>query len=231
MIPANNTLQDLIAKLAERDWPSEADVQKREAWQQKSRTESNKIVYWDAFLKHLADDLRRQASKPPQESSGNKRALAQIEATGPGDNLFLYGRRGVGKTHLALWCAGRLVKAHGLAARFRTFPQLLEEFDLARQTGEAAPDSQHHDVLVIDDLDKGRTTTYASERVYELLTRLSSSHKTTIITCNRSPVEVAKRFYEGDWRNQEALASRFMTMNPLLVTGRDQRVAHAQEVA
>jgi DNA replication protein DnaC len=221
---AKEQLAEIIGRLAERDWPSEERVLERERYQQKATIETNKVVYLEAYLKHLPERLRRTAGRRPDEHVGNRRALEIAEQFQLGTNLFLYGPRGVGKTHLAVWLGARLIREFGVACRFATFPAILESFDAARHLEESPPDWQHPSVLIVDDVDKSRTTAYASERFYELLYRFLSESRTTIFTCNRSPLETARLFYAGDDKNQAALASRLVAIENAKITGADRRV-------
>jgi Cdc6-like AAA superfamily ATPase len=224
MKPAGERLQEILARFEDRRLPTEEELAEKERWREKAKVETNKVVYLEAYLKHLPDRLRRLAGKRPDEHVGNRLALQLTSDLVPGQNAFLYGPRGVGKTHLAVWTGARLIREYGLSCRFATFPAILDSFDSARHLEEAPPDWQHPEVLIVDDLDKGRTTAYASERFYELLYRFLSTSKTTIITCNRDPLATARLFYAGDAQNQAAMASRLMATEHVKLTGTDRRV-------
>lgn len=223
MKQAGEKLQEILERFSDRRFPTEEELAEKERWRAKAKVETNKVVYLEAYLKHLPDQLRRLAGRRPEQHQGNMAALEVAARLKPGRNAFFYGPRGVGKTHLAVWTGAQLIREHGVSCRFATFPAILDSFDAARHLEEAPPDWQHPQVLIIDDLDKSRTTQYASERFYELLYRFLSESKVTIITCNRDPLATARLFYGGDEANQAAVASRLVAIEHVKLSGVDRR--------
>jgi DNA replication protein DnaC len=176
-------LEGLIAKMSEREFPTEEQLAKRGAMAAKMQRENRAVVNYGAYLKHLPDRHARFAKTPPQEKKGNEALMMFLEEMDdmlsqercmelvyetsqldrdtllPGNkvwgrNLFLWGPRGTGKTHAACWIAGALIKQFGVSARFWEWPALILEMTSRQQEPQALPDLLSPEVLILDDLDK-----------------------------------------------------------------------------
>jgi DNA replication protein DnaC len=179
-----------------------------------------------AFLNHLPDKFKRMAQTPLQPRPGNKEALAAAEQLKLGQNLYLWGSRGTGKTHLALKTALRMIIEEGLTAKFYPWETYLSDVMAAYKSNEHPESLVRHEILILDDIDKRvGTSNFASEQLWNVLQRLNYDEtKTTIITANRSAAATATLFYGGDKDNQAAMASRLAyMMQNVHVGGKDGR--------
>jgi len=170
--------------------------------------------------KLLAKDLegypryREYLERPLEAHSGNKAAIEAARRY-QGGLLYLYGPPGVGKTHLALRLAGRLV-GEGRFVRFRSELDFLAEERLAAAGEGVLP---QYERLVLDDGGKTRLTPFTLERLYALVERSSAGGCDLIITSNLSPEAYAARLGEVG----EAVRSRIQGGVVVEVQGPDRR--------
>lgn len=105
--------------------------------------------------------------------------------------LVLYGDVGRGKTHLAAAAARELVFDHGASARFVEFSHLIADLKYSFDRGSGAADLLgplvQVDVLIIDELGKGRQTEWEGTVLDELVTRRYNAAATILATSNYAP--------------------------------------------
>ncbi len=108
-----------------------------------------------------------------------------------GRGFLLWGKPGVGKTHLLCGLVGYLTLEMGVSARYVDFMQLL--YDLKKAYSEGKWDSDlvfpllEVDVLVIDELGKGKNSDWELTILDELISARYNSRKTIHCTTNYSP--------------------------------------------
>lgn len=139
----------------------------------------------------------------------------------PGDGLFLYGKAGTGKTHLA--CA---IVRYGIERAKRMRFHRAEELYQAIRTcfrrdseeSEATVLAQFKDAafLVLDDLGAGSLSDMERRYTHEVLEQRLNKRRPTIITTNWSIDDIAHRM-------DERIASRISGYSPLQFTGSDRR--------
>lgn len=129
-------------------------------------------------------------------SPGQKMALAlcrQWVASFPTQQkgLLLHGRVGTGKTHLAVSAFRELTLRYGVACRFVDYGNLLMDLRRAyeQETGEnplMAP-LVEVDVLLIDELGKGKGTEWEDSILDDLVSRRYNGARLTLFTTNYEP--------------------------------------------
>jgi len=168
----------------------------------------------------LAKDLegypryREYLERSLEAHSGNRAAIEAARRY-QGGLLYLYGPPGVGKTHLALRIAARMVQ-EGRFVRFRSELDLLAEERLAAAGEGVLP---QYERLVLDDGGKTRLTPFTLERLYALVERSSAGGCDLLITSNLSPEAYAARLGEVG----EAVLSRIQGGVAVEVQGSDRR--------
>lgn len=105
--------------------------------------------------------------------------------------LVLHGAVGRGKTHLAVALLRELVLRHGASGRFVEFSHLLADlksgFDSGRGAAALIDPLVAVDVLVIDELGKGRNTEFEGTVVDELVSRRYNAMRPIVATTNYAP--------------------------------------------
>ncbi|MBR2671211.1 MAG: ATP-binding protein [Oscillospiraceae bacterium] len=120
------------------------------------------------------------------------------------DNLMMTGSAGLGKTHLALSIANRVIERGyevfycSAASIFNT----LEDEKYGRKTGTTLSNLKNCDLLVLDDLGAEHLTSSIVSSLYDLINSRINAEKPTIITTNitenadfsrRYPEKIASR--------------------------------------
>jgi DNA replication protein DnaC len=105
--------------------------------------------------------------------------------------LLFWGPVGTGKTHLAVGIFRELTLRKGVACRFVDYGNLLQ--DLRRSFSKATGDSAlmlplvEVELLVIDEMGKGRGTEWEETVLDDLISRRYNAGKTTLCTTNFDP--------------------------------------------
>lgn len=111
--------------------------------------------------------------------------------------LVLHGPVGRGKTHLLAWLVRRLIFEKGATARFVEFSHLLSDlrasFDRGTPASQLVTKLVDVDVLVIDELGKGRCTEWEMTVVDELVSRRYNAGRAILASTNFSPGEATGR--------------------------------------
>lgn len=131
----------------------------------------------------------------------------------PAPWLLLCGDLGVGKTGLEIGLVKKAL-ADGRSALFRPFVELLSDIRATYRSRDAhEPDEaalvnacKETHVLALDDLGAARVTDWAQERLFEVLNYRYNERRTTILTTNLGPAELAE--YVG-----ERICSRILGMS------------------
>ncbi len=146
--------------------------------------------------------------------------------------FLLMGPSGLGKTHLAIGTISELTLYHGVRCMFKDFFYLLSE--LKQAYSEGTPENTiiqpltETDVLVIDELGKGRSNEWELNILDQLISKRYNASKKTLITTNYVSREIAREKGDTDEilekRIGERIASRLFEMCEFLhLEGRDYR--------
>jgi chromosomal replication initiator protein len=123
-------------------------------------------------------------------------ALAVAELPGQAYNpLFLYGRPGLGKTHL-LHAIGNYIQEHGggLRVRSTTAERFTNEFVAALQTRDVDDFKARFrdtDVLLIDDVQFLQRKAKTEEEFFHTFNALHETGSQLVLTCDRLPADMA----------------------------------------
>lgn len=130
----------------------------------------------------------------------NARTSAMLSAMN-NTGLVLSGKRGTGKTHLAVAVAIYAMK-HGRSAKFRLVNELLNEIRrVVAENGDYFSVIQRFKeipCLVLDDLGKERTTDFSLDAMYDIVDYRYRHELQTIITTNAKTIEEL-----ASWGNSE----------------------------
>ena len=118
-----------------------------------------------------------------------------------GDNLFLSGAPGLGKTFLSACIAG-VVSDRGYSVVYDTAVNLLSRYEEARfgrrgDTEEAEADLRRYegcDLLILDDLGTEMTTAFNTSVLYEVVNSRLRTRRSTVISSNLSIEEIGRRY-------------------------------------
>ena len=163
-------------------------------------------------LSHLQrmtfDTFRVEEHSSPAVSFSLNDALAQARefAEHPSGWLMLMGPYGCGKTHLAAAIANHRL-GHGLPVLFVVVPDLLDYLRAAYAPSSPATYDQRFEevrsvpVLILDDLGTQNATSWAAEKLYQLLNYRYNAELPTVITTNQSLNDMDPRLPRGSDTN------------------------------
>lgn len=132
---------------------------------------------------HTFDAFRPQDSKILRLARNYVNRFSEMYAKNQG--LIFYGPPGTGKTFTAACIANALLK-DGVPTAMTSFVRLLSLFSGRDDEDEATQIMRLNSarLLVIDDLGAERDTSYAAEKVYNILDSRYRAHKPMILTTN-----------------------------------------------
>ncbi len=160
-----------------------------------------------AELSHLTFDrwiFKIRDARPPAGTPDYAYHRARSYADNPEEGgrswLFLYGTKGTGKTHLAA-AIGHARIAMGQPAIFMVVPDLLDHL---RATFSPNSDTSYDDLfeslrntrlLILDDLGTQASSSWAREKLYQLVNHRYNRRLPTVVTMNEEVEEVDGRLW------------------------------------
>jgi DNA replication protein DnaC len=154
--------------------------------------ERRRVSNLEAFANHEFDDFE------PTAGTDQAFEAARAFAREPDGWLFLHGRCGVGKTHLAVAAAKEIQRQNGNVI-FAVVPDLLDHL---RATFDPSNGTAYDDrfnmirgafLLVLDDLGTENTTPWAREKLYQIINHRYNERLPTIITTNQDHAKLDER--------------------------------------
>jgi len=136
----------------------------------------------------------------------------------PNTGLLLSGKTGLGKTHLSLAIAGKVLD-RGFNAVYGSAPDLFRKIEnehFGRGQGNTMDSLQSAELLVLDDIGAEFESKFYTDVFYNLLNSRLNLGNATIINTNLTMSELKQRY--GD-----RIVSRFLTMKILKFYGNDIR--------
>ncbi len=127
-------------------------------------------------------------------------------------NMFVYGRRGTGKTYLARACLNTAFEEGKSIAEIKAvdFIALLS----ASRGNDSIRFLRSPGVLLFDDIDKGEFKGWSFQHVYDLLDKRCEAGKTTIMTSNAKLAELIPKLAD-DIKNIGTINATFDRMMPV----------------
>ncbi len=143
---------------------------------------------------------------------------------GKGKGLLLMGDTGLGKTHLSLAIANRVI-SKGYCVAYGSVPELIRKLN-KEQYGKADGDTMtlltECDLLILDDLGAENSTDYTVSILYEIINARQNRNIPMVINTNLDMKKI-KALY------QDRLYSRLFSLNVLIFAGKDNRLKAAQD--
>ena len=145
------------------------------------------------------EDYGFETFDPDSESAQEAYEAAVVFAEAPRGWLFLHGNCGVGKTHLAVAIAKRIMEDQDQQVLFAVVPDLLDHlrstFD---PNASVAYDQRFQDIrnaylLVLDDLGTENTTPWAREKLYQIFNHRYNEQLPTVVTSNQDFKRIEER--------------------------------------
>lgn len=149
-----------------------------------------------------------------------------------GKGLLLFGSTGTGKTFFACCIANALLDA-GYKVKVTKFSRIANEIQATFEEKQAVLDSlNRYDLLVIDDFDAERDTSFMNEIVYDVIDGRNTARKPIIVTTNLTGAEMNS----PQTKAQQRVISRILECSiPIEIKGNDRRrvsfaKSYAQEI-
>lgn len=139
---------------------------------------------------------------------------------GKGKGILMIGNTGLGKTHLSLAIANKVIEK-GFCVVYGSVPELIrkiqnEQFNKAE--GDTLSLATSGDLLILDDLGAENSTDWCVSMLYEIINTRQNHRLPIIINTNLTPYELKEKY-------QDRLSSRMFSMKVLCFIGNDNRVA------
>ena len=132
--------------------------------------------------------------------------------------LLMIGGTGLGKTHLSLAIAAKVIEKD-FCVVYNSVPELLRTIDneqFGRSTGDTLSVISECDLLILDDLGAENVNERNASRLYEIINGRICRSLPMIVSTNLSPVELTNNY-------SDRIISRLFTMKTLAFKGDDNR--------
>lgn len=174
------------------------------------------------YVQALPSRYRTYTLDTLRPHAGNQAAIQATNDLTPGENLYIWGAPGNGKTHLAV-ATGRRLAGEGARVTFWGIVELFNTLRNSFGTGGERPNLNHPEILILDDLGKIKPTEFVYETFYGALEHRWANEKTTIFTANHRPSETA-RHMSTDPESAAAILSRMASGTVVEIRGKDERL-------
>lgn len=178
-------------------------------------------------------DLERYSDRTDKENSVSARDIMQTnfeyckrfseEFNGKGSGILMVGNTGLGKTHLSLAIANKLIDK-GFCVVYGSVTELIrkinsEQFDDVE--GDTMSLVKGCDLLILDDLGVENKSEWNASLLYEIINARQNKRAPMIISTNLDLNELTQCY--GD-----RLSSRMFSMKVMFFEGTDNRVAYSE---
>lgn len=142
---------------------------------------------------------------------------------GKGKGILMMGGTGLGKTHLSLAIANRVIE-RGFCVAYNSAPEIIRRLD-KEQFGKAEGDTMalatECDLLILDDLGAENSTDHAVSILYELINARQNRGLPVLVNTNLTMDSMGKRYQDRLW-------SRLFSLRVLIFVGDDNRLKQAE---
>ena len=141
------------------------------------------------------------------------------EFSGHGKGVFMIGKTGLGKTHLSLAIAARVIE-RDFCTVYISAPELVRTVDneqFGRSSGDTLSVISDCDLLILDDLGAENSSERSASLLYEVINGRISRSLPIIVSTNYSINELQARY-------NDRILSRLLSMNVRFFEGNDNRL-------
>ena len=141
------------------------------------------------------------------------------EFNGHGKGVFMIGKTGLGKTHLSLAIAARVIE-RDFCAVYISAPELVrnvESEQFGRTMGDTLSVIADCDLLILDDLGAESRSERTASLIYEVINGRISRSLPIIVSTNYTINELSERY-------NDRILSRLLSMNVRFFEGNDNRL-------
>lgn len=181
------------------------------AFEELSRSSPMKLSTFESFrTDYYPEKLDPATGVVPKEHMTNIYEFCRLYAsnfTTDSRSLLMYGKTGLGKTHLSLAIAGEAVKK-GYAVIYDSTPNIMnrlerEHFGKSTSDEDTLEMLSTCDLLILDDLGAEFQTSFTVSSLYNIVNNRLLSALPTIISTNLGPKELEEKY-------TQRIASRFV---------------------
>ena len=175
---------------------------------------------FESFSLSLYSDEPKNGDSPRKEMKNVFRICVDFADNFKGSEkgLLMIGGTGLGKTHLSLAIAARVIEKD-FCVVYNSVPELLRTIDneqFGRSTGDTLSVISECDLLILDDLGAENTNERTSSLLYEIINSRICRSLPIIVSTNLSPVELTNKY-------NDRILSRLFSMVTLAFKGDDNR--------
>lgn len=157
----------------------------------------------DFKLDYYPDKLDPKSGVVPREHMKNIRDFCQkyaLEFSLNSRNLLMFGRTGLGKTHLSLAIAGEVIKK-GYSVIYDSTQNILnkienEHFGRSEGVDDTLTSVCECDLLILDDLGSEFPTSFTAATVYSIINNRLLTSRPTIISTNLDNKRIEEKYSE-----------------------------------
>lgn len=182
-----------------------------------------KLCSFDNFDLSLYPDVQKNGEKPREEMEKNYNVCVDFAENFKGNEkgLLMTGGTGLGKTHLSLAVAAKVIEKD-FCVVYNSVPELIRTIDneqFGRAVGDTLSVISECDLLILDDLGAENSTERSNSLLYEIVNGRLCRSLPMIINTNLSAEELCSRY-------NERLFSRLFSLEVLFFQGDDNRLKY-----
>ena len=175
---------------------------------------------FESFDLSLYPDRSKNGDNPREEMKSIFRICVDFaeDFKGSEKGLLMIGGTGLGKTHLSLAIAAKVIEKD-FCVVYNSVPELLRTIDneqFGKSTGDTLSVISTCDLLILDDLGAENINERTSSQLYEIINGRICRSLPLIVSTNLSPVELQSKY-------NDRILSRLFSMSILSFKGDDNR--------